>query len=79
MYGSRATNSRGEPPMAKRLEADVHDWDNWEPPPIDPETEERLRAAGVRAPTGRPDPNFKPLPQRPAWLAFIFRMLRVNP
>ena len=43
---------------------------------LDEETEAALRAMGVKPPTGRPDPNFQPLPQRPAWLAFLLRLVR---
>jgi broad specificity phosphatase PhoE len=49
------------------------DLGNWTPPPLDPETEARLRAAGVRLATGRFNPDWEPLPKRPAWLAFLLR------
>jgi hypothetical protein len=34
---------------------------------------------GVRRPTRPFDPDWHPLPQRPRWLAFIYRTLRINP
>ena len=56
----------------KRLD-DLGEWENWEIPPLDEETEALLRARGIAPVTGGADPDFKPLPQLPPWLAFIFR------
>lgn len=58
--------------MARKVED--ADLDGWEIPPLSPEVQERLRAAGVRPPTGSFDDwSFEPIRQRPRWLAFLLR------
>jgi len=49
-------------------------------PPMSPEQRAALEAAGVKFGTGKPLRDFKPLPQRPRWLAFLWRQFhRVFP
>ena len=49
-------------------------------PPMSPEQRAALEAAGVKFGTGEPLRDFKPLPQRPRWLAFLWRQFhRVFP
>jgi hypothetical protein len=60
-----------------RVNAD--DREGWTPPPLDPETEATLDAMGATRPTRPFDPDWRPVPTRPAWLAFIYRTLGINP
>lgn len=41
--------------------------------PMSPEQRAALKAIGVKFGTGEPLRDFKPLPQRPRWLAFLWR------
>jgi hypothetical protein len=47
------------------------------PPPPDLTSEEvaALRSIGVRFGSGKPLVDFKPLPQRPRWLAFLLTLI----
>jgi hypothetical protein len=62
-----------------RADLKEEDLDTWVPPPLDPETETVLDAMGVTRATQPFDPEWRPVPRRPRWLAFIYRMLRINP
>jgi hypothetical protein len=43
--------------------------------PMPPEQKAALEAIGVRFGTGEPLRDFKPLPQRPRWLAFLITLV----
>ena len=44
-------------------------------PPMSPEQRAALEAIGVTFGTGRVFRDFKPLPTRPGWLAFLLRII----
>jgi hypothetical protein len=44
-------------------------------PPMSPEQRAALEAGGVKFGTGEPLRDFKPLPQRPRWLAFLITLI----
>ncbi|HSU14846.1 hypothetical protein [Longimicrobium sp.] len=51
--------------------------DDWVSEPLDEETIAALKARGARFPTGEPRlDDFEPVKQRPAWLAFLLRLIR---
>ena len=45
------------------------------PRPMSPEQRAALEAIGVKFGTGEPLRDFKPLPQRPRWLAFLITLV----
>ena len=49
-----------------------------EDPGFTPEERAALKELGWREGRGQFDPDWKPLPKRPTWLAFIYRMLRIG-
>lgn len=44
-------------------------------PPMSPEKRAALEAIGVQFGTGRVFRDFRPLPTRPGWLAFLLRVI----
>jgi len=64
------------------MKADMQQTDSepWTAPDAEFTPEERaaLNELGWKEGRGQFDPNWKPLPKRPKWLAFIYRTLRIG-
>ena len=64
-------------PADLKEQIETLDW----PPPVDADTIRSLEAAGIKV-ASEPWPTvatWRPVRQRPAWLAFLRRLLRLRP
>jgi len=58
------------------MHTDVPSTRKTKPYSMSPEQKAALEAIGVKFGTGEPLRGFKPVPQRPRWLAFLLTLIR---